>query len=562
MLRYALIIAVVGFSCIFLQAQTPEDNLAKYWQYRNLLKKQFVFVGEKPGESIPFATYEPNRDISWDGVWNSQLDCYPVPYGNGGLTTGDATLQIGIYLAVLATEYALIKPLGYETSGIEREIYHAIKAFARLDEGAEAYFGNPGKNDPSFFLRDDIPFGFEKDSLGKNRIPNLLAANPQDSFIHVVKGDFTCANLSNENKYPGVTSQDQVAHLSIGFTLIQKFLDEEATYNGVKLKEYGKNVYKNLYDGFKANNFVAGKPKQLPETWRVDYRSLIQAGYPFKRVINTFFGGNEFNPSTDRNLWLDIFLPGYLLNADKPYNAAMGFIWGALGDAVNSINWLALQTKNRHLEVYALLHALLHNKNVGDALPQSHFENLLNVAPCNIPCAYEPSGCPTPDNADWNAGYRWTNNNRNSNQDWQRGFFNGIDYMLLYNLYHLEYNPEVAYYPSSPPPCDFYNQIAFDSIPKKTISTGVLNPSINFNLEVFPNPASKVLQISMNDLMEEESSQVILKYYTTSGKLVATRQKIINSSILVDDISDFVPQFYVLLIQHGDNVYGAKFVKN
>jgi hypothetical protein len=559
--RYTLFICLINLIFQSAFSQTPEDNLSKYWQYRNLFKKQFVFVGENPGEGIPFATLHPNEDISWNGTWDRQLECFPRPSGIGAITTGDATLQIGIYLGVLATEYALLKPLGYSTSGIEREIYHAIKAFERLDLGAEAYFGNPGPNDPTFFLRDDIPFGFARDSEEKYWIRNWIAANPADSLIHVVKGDFTCANLSEEAKYPGVTSQDQVAHLSLGFTLLQGYLDNEAQFNGVGLKEYGRVVYRRLYDGFKANGFVAGKPVQLPNSWRLDYRSLIQAGYPFKRVINLFFGGNEFNPGTDRNNWLNLFLPGYLLNPDKPYNAAMGFIWAAIGDAINSENWLATETKKRHLEVYALLHACIHNKNVGADLPEAHFRNLLDVAPCNIPCSYAPSGCPTPENVDWNAGYRWTNNNRNSNQDWQRGFFNGIDYMLLYNLYHLKYNPGVAYYPPAPPPCDFYAAIPFDSIPQR-INTGRTGINTNPQIAVYPNPAQQYIQLVLPNEWTGLQPSIVVHIYSISGALMQSSVIKGNAATHQLDVSGLPPQMYFIELSSSESTYSGKFIKH
>lgn len=560
LLRFLVLHCLFIFSCTWVCSQTPEDNLSKYWQYRNLYKKQFVFVGDNPGESIPFATMHPNEDISWNGTWDRQLECFPRPSGIGAITTGDATLQIGIYLGVLATEYALLKPLGYSTSGIEREIFYAIKAFERLDVSAESYFGNPGANDPSFFLRDDVPFGFATDNTENYWIRNLIAANPADSLIHVVKGDFTCANLSEEAKYPGVTSQDQVAHLSLGFTLIQRYLDDEAQFNGVGLKEYGRVVYRRLYDGFKANGFIAGKPVQLPNSWRLDYRSLIQAGYPFKRVINLFYGGNEFNPGADRTNWLNLFLPGYLLNTDKPYNAAMGFIWAAIGDAVNSENWLATETKKRHLELYALLHACIYNKNVGADLPEAHFRNLIDVAPCNIPCSYAPSGCPTPDNADWNAGYRWTNNNRNSNQDWQRGFYNGIDYMLLYNLYHLKFNPGVDYYPPGPPPCDFYANIPFDSIPQK-VSTGLETPLKNFELDIFPNPAHQYIQVAIPFEKSNNHQEVTVQIFSLTGSLMQSNIMNTHQTLQKIDITALPPQMYIIEILSNEQRYTGKFVK-
>jgi hypothetical protein len=556
--KILLAILVLSFGSDLCRAQNLEDNLAKYWLYRNFYKKQFIVVGDNAGESIPFAAYYPNEDLSYQGTWNHQLECYPIPSGMGALTTGDATLQIGIYLGILATEYALLKKAGYATTGTEQEIYFAIKAFERIDLAAEEYFGNPEANDASFFLRDDIPYGFTKDEQGAYFIPSYLATNPNDTLIHVVKGDFTCANLSEERKYPGVTSQDQVAHLSVGFTLLQRYLNEEAEYQGVPLKAYGRTVYRRMYDAFKANGFVAGKPVQLPASWRLDYRSLIQAGYPFKRVINLFYGGNEFNPGTDRTNWINIFLPGYLLSPDKPYNWAMGLIWASIGDAVSSENWLAQQTKDRHLELYALLHACIHDKPVGNALSESDFMNLLNSAPCNPPCKDGNTGCPTPDNVDWNVGYRWTNNSRNSDQGWQRGFFNGADYMLLYNLFHLKYLQEETFYPPATPPCDFFSDVPFDSIPR-VVSTAQINYQKAFSLSCFPHPASSVLNVRLPDDLAGASA--VLRILDVSGREVRSLSVSSMRDMIEVSVEALPKQMYFLELQTNGQRYVGKFVK-
>ena len=544
---------------VFLIAQTDADNLAKYWQYRNAYRQQFVVVGDQPGQSIPFATVHPNEDISWDGLWNHHLECYPRPSGKGGLTTGDATLQLGIHMAILATEYALLKQQGYTTDHIAEELYFAIKAFERLDAGAEPFFGNPGPNDPTFFLRDDIPSDFMKNEEGEFYIRNYFALDPNDSHITVTQGDYSCANLSSEGKFPGVTSQDQVAHLSVGFTLVQKYVDAALTYNGVDLKEYARSVYFNLFQGYKNNAYVAGKPMQVDALWRFDYRSLIQAAYPFRRTVNKFFGGSELNTTQDKNLWQNLFLPGYLVS-DKPYNHAMGLIWAALGDAANNDTWMSRQGRDRHLEIYPLLHACLHDREVGELLSQDDLRRLLDAAPCNLPCGNALTGCPTPDNLDWNVGYRWTNNSRNSNQGWQRGFFNGADYMLLYNLYHLQYQPDIDYYPPPPAPCDFYNNVPFDSIPP-AIPTSVSEMGVsNMSLHIFPNPTTGTLYIVLPEERAGRGNTTFITLFTAEGK-VAGSWEVNTSNMIKLSLEGLPPQLYIVRVVTGKAVYTAKLLK-
>lgn len=541
-------------------AQDEADNLAKYWQYRNAYKHQFVVVGENQGQSIPFATVHPNEDISWEGLWNHHLECYPRPSGKGGLTTGDATLQLGIYMGILATEYALLKREGISTDHIAEELYYAIKAYERLDAGAEPFFGNPGPNDPTFFLRDDIPADFMKNEEGEFYIRNYFAQDTNDSLIKVTQGDYSCANLSSEQKFPGVTSQDQVAHLSVGFTLIQKYVDDDLQYNGTGIKQYGRTVYRSLFDGYKQNNYVAGKPMQVDPLWRFDYRSLIQAAYPFRRTINIFYGGNELNTTQDKNLWQNLFLPGYLVS-DKPYNHAMGLIWAALGDAANNDVWMSRQGRDRHLELYALLHACLHDREVGNLLSQDDFKRLLDVAPCNLPCGNPLSGCPTPDNLDWNVGYRWTNNSRNSDQGWQRGFFNGADYMLLYNLYYLKYEPNIAFYPPPPAPCDFYAAVPFDSL-APAVPTGMGRPDISpGRINLYPNPASESVTLLLPVPSGYSGASYTISLFTADGREVHRWVIDGNKQQTELNLKGLPPQLYVLRLLTNDAVYTGMVVK-
>jgi len=545
-----------------LVAQSDADNLAKYWQYRNTYAKQFVVVGDAQGQSIPFADVHPNEDISWEGAWNHQLACFPRPSGTGGLSTGDATLQLGIYMAVLSTEYALLKKDNISTDRICRELYYALKAFERIDTAAEDFFGNPGPNDPSFFLRDDIPKTFAKNADSNYYIKNYFAQYPADSLIHVCKGDYTCADLSSEDNFPGVTSQDQTTHLSVGFVLLQKYVDEEAVYNGVRIKEFGKEVYSKLFQGYKNNGFIAGKPRQVNNFWRIDYRSLLQSVYPFRRVMNNFFDGNELNTTQDKNTWLNLSLPGYLLS-DKPYNHAMGLIWAAIGDAANNANWLSKQSRDRDLEVYALLNACLYDKPVGDSLKESDFSQLLDVAPCNLPCANAASGCPTPDNLDWNVGYRWTNNSRNSDQGWQRGFFNGVDYMLLYNLFHLKYRQDMAYYPPPPPPCSFFDPVPFDSLPT-AVSTAIIDhPNKSASLSVFPNPGNQLITISLPEHSRIKDLSCLVSCYFPDGRKVFEKTLVPgkNKTVVLD--MSMLPQgIYLLQVQTQEGVFSARWIKD
>jgi hypothetical protein len=65
--------------------------------------------------------------------------------------TCDASLRLGWYIAVLATEYKLLNVQGLDTYQTRKELYYALEAFNRLDLNAESYFNlaDPNNNNPN-----------------------------------------------------------------------------------------------------------------------------------------------------------------------------------------------------------------------------------------------------------------------------------------------------------------------------------------------------------------------------------------------------------------------------
>ncbi len=154
-----------------LISQTPQANLDKYWAYRERLKKNFLKIGNDNGESIPISAR--SIGFAYSGA--------PLIDGNAPsrIYHTDATIYLGHYLWVLATEYKLTaNQLQAATIGTEQyenlerqkqqtliELYYAIATVNRLDEKAEAYIENnggvPQSNDRNgFLLRNDVPKEF------------------------------------------------------------------------------------------------------------------------------------------------------------------------------------------------------------------------------------------------------------------------------------------------------------------------------------------------------------------------------------------------------------------
>ena len=75
--------------------QTDNKNHQKYWYYKSRLNNDFVKVGRLAGESIPFR----QRSSGTSNINTSNVD----------MVSGDGMALVGQYIAVLATEYKLLK---------------------------------------------------------------------------------------------------------------------------------------------------------------------------------------------------------------------------------------------------------------------------------------------------------------------------------------------------------------------------------------------------------------------------------------------------------------------
>lgn len=123
-MKYSLInLLIILLLSNQLLAQSMGLNHRKYWWYKSRLNNDFVKVGLGDGESLPFN----QRGYSGPGFTNS----------NPNFKLGDGTSTLGLYIAQLATEYALLKKNAQRTEKVLHELFCAMNAFDRLDYKAE-----------------------------------------------------------------------------------------------------------------------------------------------------------------------------------------------------------------------------------------------------------------------------------------------------------------------------------------------------------------------------------------------------------------------------------------
>jgi hypothetical protein len=255
-------ILTLFISTIICRGQSPNENLEKYWQYRNRLTQNFLKVGSSAGERIPMSA----RSIGF-------------PYSGSDTQTSrvywqDATIYLGHYLSVLGSEVKLLLS-SYQSSSdnIEKqillnqleqtknELYYAIEAANRLDRKAEVYLAQsdqqPSPDDLNgLILRDDVHNQFYLNFLDDhspifNRHCNFVTtdsghsatqqygrdAEAQGTRDNCYSPEARPAGFHSEYQCNNVMSLDQVTSLLSGLVMVHKLVPQGYYY---LLEFYGK----------------------------------------------------------------------------------------------------------------------------------------------------------------------------------------------------------------------------------------------------------------------------------------------------------------------------------
>jgi hypothetical protein len=477
-----LVMLALGVPAI---GQTPSDNLDKYWDYRTRFFDKFIL--DIDPNSLPTGA-PPNGINLPSGLYTSSM----VKWGDTGIKTGR-------YITAMATEYKLLQLESLDNSNPQEKIYRALNAINRLDSYAEPFYGCGVSGDPpcydytninGFFIRDDVDETFFDywATHGKSDWENRDSESDHEHEDGI---------LMNE------MSQDQVIHLMMGHSVVKEFVDATITYEDfpcdyVFLTEMAKRqTYRSIkyMQTWNDDNNWTWKPygnNNYPGKWVPIFNPLFPP-IPNWRIKNPCSGQNVSRGGTffdlyphkdlfeDAGDWitgespasLNYWSPNPLLppfeleiNPDLPFgsffNDAMKLTLATIADveyssSLDELFWNIRKCADHYndnisgnpydiqyfwLDDLPMLSVLLHDK---DPLSSdlflyyySHIEQLLNEAPVDGPVCYVFP--PTE--------YIWTRASMFdspmgvyiSNPDNQRlGEYNGLDYMVLFNLYHLVY---------------------------------------------------------------------------------------------------------------------------
>lgn len=427
--------------------QTSDAAQQKYWFYRAKLINDFMLVGE------------------CTGVPSLQQGCgYSLPGSRrvpGGIGWGDTTIYLGQYIAVLATEDRLAVLNGGDPTPTRRELYYALKAFNRLDETAEVYWSNgiKPKNLNGWFIRDDVGSNFVANHGG-----HFNSGKFSSSIVTTAVSDF-----SQKPSEPTDESHDQVWHMMKGLALVRKFVDTNATYNGLNLRTEAGEIIKRMMSHMSNNGWIVknpitndcrscGESKGKPNCGTKCGANAV--GFAFGgaeaacKALNGFTWGlslcSEFHNTLSYSLlpyWQAVKYIGANTIGEEDYKfqvlVAEGSSWNVDGIDLSG-PFLGKRTEVRNFEDLALVYETIYNPIVGTGVPASQFQCLIDTAPCKGPANFGQGFFP---HWEWSSTDRFIQPKRRG--DYAPAFpgeYNGLDYMLLYNLYHLKTSPTIPAY--------------------------------------------------------------------------------------------------------------------
>ena len=435
-------------------ACNPNDIFQKYLRYRerfvgNAAKHipGFINWGTEPGQTLPASYRDPEMNCASDYAFNhdgNSCKFDDLKNAKGGYRWGDTSLELGIMIHWLATEYRTFQILGIDTTETAKYLSLAIKAFDRLDEDAEKRFNMTPKLD-GFFTRDDIPHDFFKTNDG-------YRFERTDGFAgyECAGSDYACASYNNMAAEEMIKdgyyiSQDQVTGLFEGFGMAAFLLPEDAEYDGMKLRHEARARIDRLIRFFRDNHWIIGIQtpngwQQVPPTWG-GYVQMFSG--LFAEAANTIsapdFGLDNYHDAASQTTLaatptvLDMLWPSW--ETINNYNRNL---------AIRLLNFTEIWDDAKLLqksiesgrELWPLAHALVKGRPLTDNYPFWHIHALLAQAPCDGSCS--GTSCPHP-TLGWMGESYFVSPNDRFGSLYNTGEYNGLDYLIAHNLYFLAY---------------------------------------------------------------------------------------------------------------------------
>jgi hypothetical protein len=378
----------------------------KYEKYRRILRKRFLIIGRTQGHSLPADTRS-----------------------SGCIHFGDATVFLGWYMGVLATEFYLLSEGLITTQTLRpqktlRELYFALTALRRLIDTAACCFGPSPIQYRGFFIRDDVP------------------AELKDHFpgVDEIESDYLGANPFMKEE-----SQDQLIHLLLGLALVNKFIPPNAIIQGLPLAATAQRLALDICSWPSTTRWIIKNPY-------VGYKKVDRGPYVFffsHPIVTALERLDEQGQELSRTVhWATKFIWKHIMryNLGGLYNATnlhltltaacLSDTWGR-----DSLKYISRLAKKFDWPIYPMINVVLFSDVYPDkklAIPElrNWARPMLKAAPrAGLSHQGSPSG--------WKASHRFLFDRKMQTEgrdDHEGKAFPGVDFMLLHNIYQIMEN--------------------------------------------------------------------------------------------------------------------------
>lgn len=417
----------------FSQYDNHPELTEKYRHYRQRLLSEFMLcTGTGPGCSLP-ASIRNTRDENYRG--------------NETIQWGDGTIDLAVYISVLATEYRLLTDENKNTAPVLTELYYALEAFNRLDYYGDTCFNRPPALN-GFFIRSDAGAGLIDDEIKMQE--TLKRLNVSGREVNRIRSEFL--NFSEGDLKRFAVSKDQIFLLLMGMRLITQFIPEEIQSPAgpfrdgeLSFSKEAKNITLRLIDWIhppgKSNFFTRWKIC-TPEGKKVKAGSNAWTYAPLLIEIKNKITGknsqikNGFSWTLAKGIreftWL-AYKPVFVFNRSESFKTLL-------------LETLAGRRKNKAGQFYRrshtfppynwhlipLLYGCLYH-SWPENVDLNFYLTLLNSAPEEGPYHFPETGF---GDKSWSSTSLIIHPARTSNAEVHfPGRYNGLDFMLLYNLF-------------------------------------------------------------------------------------------------------------------------------
>ena len=435
-----ILISLISVSVFSQESLQDKELHSRYEIYKDLFNSKFIWKTTQNvvGANIPLSVRIPEKNqLRW----------------------GDATIQLASYISVLATEYAYHRKRNLPNDTTIKDLYQALLALQRLDLEAEPFFGQLQADTfiNGFFIRDDIDTSIRSKK-------KWITGNER---IH---SDYIQGMNTNE------MSQDQVWHILLALRLVSTLVDYTTPFTFVT--DQGEaQISLAKWSGIMAVLMVRQMQQEKAIHLPFTETALLQIQYwELKNPVR--------GKAVRRGAWPTVLKYGFAEAANQISDYCYGDCHWA--NSKRSANWFKLFKPVQHL--YQLSFSL-HKKdmyyagalacasglwsandfvkiqNLGEKLPGGslRFEHFALIASLFDSCGSDqlrnekndylslllsaPGHGPTnrkynklrEEHRKWSSVSRliWPERLGKGMPDRLKGEYNGLDFMLLHNLYYL-----------------------------------------------------------------------------------------------------------------------------